>query len=106
MDLNKLPRPYQLLAEINEYTDLIEDGTYTGAGCTSNITRLVQELTRELWVAGMSERHAGMGTNDSDHDAPLWARGAFLEEVTAAVGVPTVQPSDPARDLGRGRALR
>lgn len=88
-----LPRPYQLLAEIvAEYGDL-----------HPLLCDTVQELAIELWRAGQTERRA---IDLFEYDPPLWCHGMLLEEVTRAVGVPTVAPSVPGRDLGRGRTIR
>lgn len=104
----RLPRAYQLCENIAASARLI--GDYP-AGVTRDviaaaIVDYAQELVGELWRAGQTERAAGMGTIESDYDAPLWCRGAFIEEVTAACQVPTVAASDPAKDLGRGRSRR
>jgi hypothetical protein len=93
-----LPRPYQLLAEIVSTFDGLSH-----ANDRDKCQELAVQLAIELWRAGMTEKRAGMSTNESDYDAPLWCKGMFLEEVTAAVGVPTVAASDPMRDLGRNR---
>lgn len=91
--MTTLPRPYQLLAElVDEYGEL-----------HPLLCSTVQELVFELWRAGQTEKRA---MNSYEYDPPLWCGGMHPDEVTRAVGVPTVAASDPRKDLGRGRTIR
>ena len=109
MTADNLPRPYQLLARIvalSAHATVGPDATMRRHPIGDDVARLAQDLAVELWRAGMDEHRAGMGTVDSDYDAHLYCPGLHPDELTRLLGVPTVPPSDPAKDLGRGRSFR
>lgn len=106
MTVDQLPRPYQLIQNIVASINLVADGTVSpiGAGAVLDAAReFATELAIELWKAGQVERRA---IDPYQYDPPLWCKGMVVEEVTRAVGVPTVAASDPTRDLGRGKSYR
>ena len=102
--VDQLPRPYQLLAQLADGADFVRTDLDRRHG--RDMLALIQELAVELWRAGQDEHRAGMGTIDSDYDAPLYCPKIHPDELTRMIGVPTVPPSDPAKDLGRGRSIR